>query len=510
MMRILMLVLTGLIAAPALAAPAFTDRAAGLPVAHVYGGGWSHFVGGGVAVLDCNGDHQPDLFAAGGENPAHLFINTTAGAGKPISFSLGASPDLTETTGAYPLDIDGDGNLDLAVLRVGPDVLLRGHGDCTFTDAPADWGFVARDAWSTAFAATWEAGQSRPTMAIGHYVDQKNPKGPFQACDTSDLYRPDGDRYGPPEVIKPGYCALSMMIADWQRTGKPALRIANDRQYYVKGGYEQMFDLTPLTERTENWPKVSLWGMGIAAQDLNGDGVPEVMTTSMGDQLMQIAKGGAYENAPYAIGTYANVPYLGDDGRPSTGWHPEFGDIDNDGRMDLFISKGNVEEMPSNAMYDPNNLLMQNPDGTFTESGAKAGIARKERSRGAGLSDLDGDGRLDIVVVNRNAPMEIWQNVTNDTGHWLGVAPHLDQNSQAVGAILEVRVGGRVTPHEVTVGGGHVSGQAGPAHFGLAAETKADLRVIWPGGQTSDWVSVAADQTVDVSPDGSALKIAPR
>lgn len=416
MTRILALVLAGLIATPALTAPAFTDRAEGLPVEHVYGGGWSHFVGGGVAVLDCNGDHRPDLFAAGGENPAHLFINATEGPGAPITFTLGADPALTETTGAYPLDVDGDGNLDLAVLRVGPDVLLRGHGDCTFTDAPADWGFVARDAWSTAFAATWEAGQSRPTMAFGHYVDLKNPKGPFQACDTSDLYRPDGDKYGAPEVIKPGYCALSMMIADWQRTGKPALRIANDRQYYVKGGYEQMFDLTPLTERTENWPKLSLWGMGIAAQDLNGDGIPEVVTTSVGDQLMQIAKDGTYENAPYAIGTYANVPYLGDDGRPSTGWHPEFGDIDNDGRIDLFISKGNVEEMPSNAMNDPNNLLMQNPDGTFTENGAAAGIARKERSRGAALSDLDGDGRLDIVVVSRRAPMEIWQNTTMATG----------------------------------------------------------------------------------------------
>ena len=58
-------------------------------------------------------------------------------------------------------------------------------------------------------------------------------------------------------------------------------------------------------------------------------------------------------------------PFIGDDGRPSTGWHAEFGDVDNDGRADLFIAKGNVDQMPANAMHDPNNLLMQQADGTF-------------------------------------------------------------------------------------------------------------------------------------------------
>src|SRR5690606_32598280 len=120
-------------------------------------------------------------------------------------------------------------------------------------------------------------------------------------------------------------------------------------------------------------------------------------------------------------GTYAQRPFTGDDGRPSTGWHAEFGDIDNDGRMDLFIAKGNVDQMPSNAIHDPNNLLIQQPDGRFTEMAAIAGVATAERSRGAALADLNGDGRLDIVVVNRRAPMEIWENATESTGNWAGI-----------------------------------------------------------------------------------------
>lgn len=363
------------------AAPLFVDRAGDLPVAHVYEGGWEHFVGGGVAVFDCNGDARPEIFVAGGTNPARLFVNITGGATSPLTFALGDAPPITGVTGAYPLDIDGDGALDLAVLRVGRDILLRGGPDCTFTDASAALGFNPRDAWTTAFSAIWEKGASLPTLAFGHYVDRANPKGPFEACDTSDLYRPSGQIYGAPETISPGFCTLSMLISDWRRSGEPELRVSNDRHYYVRGGYEQMFRLSPLAERTEDWPRVSLWGMGIASQDLNGDGLPEVMMTSMGDQLLQFNTGTGFTDAPYELGTYAQRPFIGDDGRPSTGWHAEFADVDNDGRMDIFIAKGNVDQMPSNAIHDPNNLLMQQPNGSFVERADVAGIATTERAR---------------------------------------------------------------------------------------------------------------------------------
>ncbi len=493
------------LANPACAEPVFVSRAAELPVQHIYDGGWEHFVGGGVAVMDCNGDNRPDLFVAGGENPARLFVNVTQHPGAPIQFREGAPPPLHHVTGAYPLDIDGDGFLDLAVLRVGPDVLLRGGPDCAFEDASELWAFRPRDAWTTAFSATWEPGQAFPAFAFGHYVDRANPDGPFEACDTSALFRPEGSGYGTPEPIAPGFCALSMLITDWQRQGQPELRISNDRHYYVRGGYEQMFRLNPLGERTEDWPQISLWGMGIASQDLTGDGLPEVMMTSMGDQLLQINTGAGFVDAPYEIGTYAHVPFTGDDGRPSTGWHAEFGDIDNDGRADLFIAKGNVDQMPSNAIHDPNNLLMQRSDGTFVEKAGIAGIATTERSRGAALSDLDGDGRLDIVVVNRRAPMEVWQNETPETGHWAGIEPVLTINTRAVGAWIELRTTSGVQVREVTVGGGHAGGQAGPAHFGIGPATQAEVRIVWPDGDRSEWTSIEIDQVTRVSADGAGL-----
>ena len=479
-------------AGPLPAGPLFEDASAALPVAHVYGGGWEHFVGGGVAVFDCNGDARPDIFAAGGENPARLFVNETAGA---LSFAEAALPDMTGVTGAYPLDIDADGAMDLFVLRVGPNVALRGDGACGFTDATADWGIAAGDAWSTAFSATWEAGNALPTLAVGNYVDRDDPEGPFGTCAANELHRPEDTRYGAPALLEPGYCALSMLISDWLRTGVPELRISNDRHYYVFDGFEEMWRLSPLAPRTDadGWERVSLWGMGIASGDITGDGYPEVMLTSMGDQLLQFNDRGRLRNAPYELGTTAHRPHTGDDGRPSTGWHAEFADVDNDGLLDLFIAKGNVDQMPSNAIHDPNTLLMQAEDGTFREAAAEAGIATGERSRGAALADFDGDGRLDLVVVNRRAPLELWRNVTPGAGNWLRVGLAQDgPNRRAVGAWIEVRAGGRVQAREVTVGGGHAGGQALALHFGLGGATAAEVRVSWPDGHVSDWRAVDA------------------
>ncbi|MGB3280609.1 MAG: CRTAC1 family protein, partial [Pseudorhodobacter sp.] len=421
-------------------------------------------------------------------------------------FNDGGMEPITGVTGAYPLDIDGDGLLDLAVLRVGPDVFLKGEPDCKFQDATAEWGLKTGDRWSTAFSATWEAGQNWPTLAIGHYVDRTRPDGPFEACDSNSLYRPkQGGGYSAPVDLAPGYCALSMLFSDWKRSGTADLRISNDRHYYVRGGYEEMWRLSPLAPYDDaEWPRFSLWGMGIASRDLNADGLPEVMMTSMGDQLLQINLGGGkLENAPFSLGTYAHQPYLGDDGRPSTGWHAEFGDIDNDGRDDLFIAKGNVDQMPSNAIHDPNNLLMQGTDGAFVEYGGEAGIATMERARGAGLADLNGDGRLDIVVVNRRAPLEIWENTIEGSGHWLAVAVQAPEgNRQAVGAWVELRTNTATQSREITVGGGHVSGQALPLHFGLGSAESAQLRVLWPDGTLSPWYTVKADNQVTLGPDG--------
>lgn len=487
-----------LLALPASADPRF-ERVA-TDITHSYTGGWEHFVGGGVAVFDCNGDNLPEVYAAGGSTPAALLRNQP---GDRLGFVQDTPPELalTGVTGAYPLDIDSDGLLDLAVLRVGENTLLRGLGNCRF--APVELGFSTEDRWTAAFSATWEAGQSLPTLAFGNYVDRADPKGPFEACDVNTLYRPEGDRYGPPLTLEPGWCTLSMLFSDWGRHGRADLRVSNDRHYYVRAGEEQMWAMEPtprLYTEEDGWQRQRLWGMGIASRDLDFDGYPEVYLTSMGDQILQsLAEGPgkpAYANARYDRGVTAHRPWFGDDGRPSTGWHPVFGDVDNDGRDDLFVAKGNVDQMPSNAFADPNNLMMQGPDGRFSEAADAAGVATTDRARGAALVDLDLDGRLDLVVLNRRAPIEIYRNATETTGNWLSI--NLRQpapNTRAVGAWIEIDTGSHIVTREVTVGGGHAGGTATAEHFGLGPASSIRLRVIWPDGLTSNWQNVAVNQT---------------
>lgn len=473
-----------LIGQTALADVMFEDRSAGLPE-HVYTGGWTHFVGGGVAVFDCDADGLPDLFAAGGDTPAKLMRNKGG-----FVFETADVPPLTGVTGAYPLDINADGFMDLYVLRVGPDVVLRGSGGCTFSDATQAWGIPTDDGWSTAFSAWWPDGAARPTMAVGYYVDRADPDGPFEACDDNRLLTPTQGGYAR-DILSPGYCALSILAAR-DASGTLRLRLSNDRHYYVKGGKEQLWDPKSrrFLEEQDGWPDVSLWGMGIASRDLTGDGRDEVMLTSMGDQLLQIAQAsGAYQAAPFSIGTYAQRPHVGGDGRPSTGWHAEFGDIDNDGLADLFIAKGNVDQMPGMATRDPNNLLQQQEDGTFAEVSAKAGVATMARSRGAALADFDGDGRLDLVVVNRRARMELYRNITADTGNWAQISlMQSGSNPDAIGAQVMLGTSTHQQSAQKLVGGGHAGGQALPLHFGLGGAAQAGVTVRWPDGTLSGHV----------------------
>lgn len=483
---------------------------------HIYSGGWEHFVGGGLAAFDCDGDHLPDLYAAGGSAPAMLLRNRSQ-VGGPVRMQAAtpASLALTGVIGAYPLDIDSDGFLDLAVLRVGQNQLLRGGPDCRF--APfTGLGFVSDNRWTTAFSATWEVGQALPTLAFGNYVDRDNPKGPFRTCDINLMYRPDGAGYGAPRELTPGYCPLSMLFSDWGRTGRADLRVSNDRHYYVDKGQEQLWAMTTLPRLysdKDGWQQHRLWGMGIAARDLDGDGVQEVLLSSMGDQRLQLldpAGGPHFNDAPFDWGTTAHRPYLGGDGRPSTGWHVAFGDVQNDGRDDIFISKGNVEQMPDSAMDDPNNLLIQGADARFVEQGGKAGIASLHRGRGAALVDLNGDGLLDLALVNRRAPLEVWQNVTRNTGHWLGVSlMQPAPNRDAIGGWIELEAGTTRQLREITVGGGHAGGRAGPEHFGLGDTDHLRMRVIWPDGAVSEWLSPEVDGYVTLHRTGDGIDVKP-
>lgn len=513
-------VLLTLTAAPVWAqTPTFTDETASAGIAHSYDGDWEYMVGGGVASFDCNGDRKPDLAMAGGTSPAALFVNGSAPGG---ALSFAKTPGGIEDTavaGFYPLDIDSDGNLDLVMLKVGANKVLKGQGNCQFTDASADWGFDGGDAWSTAFAATWEKGAVFPTLAIGNYVDRKEEAFPWGSCTDNWLHRGTDKGFAAPVALKPSFCALSMLFTDWNLSGTPSLRVSNDREYY-KGGTEQMWHVEAgveprLYSADEGWRPLKIWGMGIASSDVNGDGYPDYFLTSMADNKLQVLteqegdKKPQFDDVAFKRGVTAHRPFTGDDLNPSTAWHAQFADVNNDGFDDLFIAKGNVSAMPDFAMKDPNNLLLGAADGVFVEVADKAGVASTLQARGAIVDDFNLDGWPDLAVVNRNGPAEIWRN-NGGAGHWLMV--RLAQNGanrDAIGAKVELKLGDRLIRREVTSGGGHVSGSLGWLHLGLGTLDKAEVRVIWPDGTEGAWAELAADGFYDLPKEGVAAGWAP-
>ncbi len=511
------------------AVPKFVEETDSAGLQSRFEGDDEFMVGGGVATFDCDADGMPEVYVTAGVNKAKFYRNKSARGGSIKLLEERTGLELTNAIGAYPLDVDGDGNTDVVVLRVGQVEVFRGLGACKFERATEKWGVKTGNEWHTAFSATWERGQKWPTFAIGTYIDRTKPEFPWGSCTPGVLLRPNsaGNGFAAPVKLEPSYCALSMLFSDWGRKGTPDLRVSNDREFY-KGGQEQLWKIAtgqPPTLYTEaqGWKPMQIWGMGIASQDIDGDGYPELYLTSMADNKLQKlqldASGKAskpeYVDVAYKRGVTAHRPYVGGDIHPSTAWHSQFADVNHDGLADIFIVKGNISTMPDFAALDPNNLLLQQTDGRFYEAGQLANIASVRRGRGGMLADLNGDGLLDMVVVNRWDKAQLWRNLGNQgpgtaekpssmgaAGHWLQLRlKQTGGNRDAVGAWVEVDLGDamqqlgkqRIIRQELTVGGGHASGHSGWMHFGLGAATTVKVRVQWPFSEAGLWQTVAAD-----------------
>lgn len=518
------LILAQPVLAQELAVPTYVDESASSGLATSYDGEWQYMVGGGVAAFDCNADGFDDLLLPGGTSKAALYRNTSTRGGALTFEPVTSGLELDAVTGAYPADIDADGITDLIVLRVGENVAMRGLGNCQFERANEAWGFDGGDGWSTAAAVTWEKDATWPTVAIGNYIDRAEEISPWGSCTANWLHRGEAGKFAAAYPLKPSFCALSMLFTDWNRSGTPSLRVSNDREYY-EGGQEQMWKLEPgadpvVLTPADGWKTLRIWGMGIASTDLDGDGYPEYFLTSMADNKLQTlttpvgGDGGPkpdYKDIAFAKGVTAHRPYFGDDLRPSTAWHAQFEDVNNDGLMDLLIVKGNVDSMPDFAAHDPDNLLLQGADGKFVEHGNTAGIANNGNARGGALVDLNLDGLLDLVVVNRWTPAQVWRNTSTNLGHWIGLSikqpgPNLD----AIGGWVEVKHGDKVMTRELTIGGGHAGGQLGPIHFGLGEQATTSVSVVWPDGTRSEWTDLAADAYYVLERDKPAAPFASR
>lgn len=192
--------------------------------------------------------------------------------------------------------------------------------------------------------------------------------------------------------------------------------------------------------------------------------------------------------------------------RTATGWSDGLYDFNNDGFKDLFIATGdvqsNAELISARRSKQPNRILLNRQDGTFSDVSAGAGedFQTAGLHRGAAFGDLDGDGRVDAVVTRLNEPAELFLN-RSPGGHWLEMrlTGHRS-NRDGIGALIHITgASGRQQWNRVTTSVGYGCSSDRTVHFGLGGDDFVkSITVQWPSGEVQTLTNVRADRLVPV------------
>jgi hypothetical protein len=518
----------------------FRDAAAsfGITVSNVYGGEAKkryilEMSGNGAAIVDLDNDAQPEVVLVNGTRldakaagPA-AYLHKNLGEGKFTDFTaesgLGAGG---WNQGICAGDYDNDGHTDLLITGYGFNKLYRNRGGLKFAEVTRQAGLpVSGERWATSCAFLDFDRDGYLDLFISNYLgfDLKTASQPGASpfcfwkglavfCGPRGfpggqniLYR--NNRAGGFEDVsrKAGiligglHYGLGVVVSDFDSDGWPDIYVACDSTpgiLYANNRNGTFTDIAVDAGAAYGDAGQEMGSMGVAAGDFDGDGRMDIVKTNFMDETSTLYRNEGdrfFTDLTYAAGLGVNTKFVG--------WGVEFLDVDHDGRQDILMANGHIyPEMESSAggeRFRQSKLLYWNTGRGFfrdVTAAAGAGLNAKAASRGMASGDLDGDGALETVVINMNAPPSVLRNVAAKGNAVLVQLEGVQSNRSGIGARVTVEAGGRAQVQEVRSGSGYASQPDLRLHFGIGdAEAVDRIQIQWPSGAAETVTGVAAN-----------------
>jgi hypothetical protein len=380
---------------------------------------------------------RPYYYDANDGFPSYLLVNDGHGNFTDVTEAAGLGPKRWRRMYSASLaDLDGDGHLDLMMVSdfAGLD-LYRNDGSGHFTDVTPQW--VAEP----------------HGFGMGHALADFNSDG---RLDLLMIGMPS------PTVDRLEHLGLSRPYSTEDRLRRAAMAFGN-RLYLARpdGGFEQ----TPMSDSIAR----SGWSWGCSAFDFDNDGFPDVYIAN-GLQTKQSIR-------DYESEFWLHDIFVGDT-------------VDDLTATRYFTEKFNRTRGRgwSYGGYEKNRLFLNQHGESFLEIGHLAGVALEQDSRNVVADDLDGDGRVDVLVTTLEVwpeakqTLQIFKNTLPKHGHWIGFRFREEPGKTSpVGVRVTVHYNGRSATRQIVTGDSHRSQHANTLHFGLGESDHVDrVEIQWP------------------------------